>query len=74
MQASQQGKANKLRRGVIVFAGLAVLTGIEFWIAVGRLPATLPILTIIALGKAALIAQYYMHLHKIFQKGEGDHS
>ena len=75
MQESHQGKATLLRRGVIVFVGLAMLTGVEFWIAVGRLPATLPLLAVIALGKTALIAEYYMHLHQVFQStDEGDHS
>lgn len=75
MQEAHQGKATLLRRGVIVLVGLAVLTGVEFWIAVGGLPATLPLLAVIALGKTALIAEYYMHLHYVFQTtDEGGHS
>lgn len=74
MQESRQAQTGLLRRGVIVFTGLAVLTGLEFWVAVGGLTASLPLLAVIALGKTALIGEYYMHLSGIFQMDEGDHS
>lgn len=73
MQESDQGKKTLLRRGVVVFVGLAVLTGLEFWVAVGGLPTSLPLLGIIAVGKTALIVEYYMHLRGVFQTDEGGH-
>lgn len=73
MQESQPGSRALLRRGVIVFVGLAVLTGVEFWVAVGGLTAPLPLLAIAAIGKTALIVEYYMHLRSVLQTEEGGH-
>lgn len=71
MQRSQD--KNLLRRGIIVFIGLAALTGLEFWVAVGGLVASLPLLFIVALAKAALILEYFMHVRHIFDAEEGGH-
>lgn len=70
--ASNSDKSGQLRRGVVVGAGLAVLSGVEYWVAVGGLTGTLPLLTIAAVGKAALIAEYFMHMHSVM-RAEGDH-
>jgi heme/copper-type cytochrome/quinol oxidase subunit 4 len=68
-----EDKKMLLRRGVIVFVGLAVLTGVEFWVAVGGLTASLPLLGLMAIGKTALIVEYYMHLRGVFEPDEGGH-
>ena len=68
-----EGKGTLLRRGVMVFVGLAILTGVEFWVAVGGLIASLPLLAVIAISKTALIVEYYMHLRGVFQTDEGEH-
>lgn len=73
MQASHSDKAALLQRGMMVFVGLAALTGVEFWVAVGGFAAPLPLLAVVALGKTALIAVYFMHLGKLFQGEEGGH-
>ena len=72
MQTSHPDKAALLKRGVLVFVGLAVLTGVEFYAS--RVPGSaLALLTIMAVGKAALILEYFMHLGKVFQGEEGGH-
>jgi heme/copper-type cytochrome/quinol oxidase subunit 4 len=68
-----QESPNLLRRGVAVFIGLALLTGLEFWVAVGGLTASLPLLLIVALAKTVLILEYFMHVRHIFDSGEGGH-
>lgn len=56
------------RVGVIVLLGLALLTLIEFGLAqVGGL--TVPLL-LVAIFKAALILEYYMHFSHLWE-GEG---
>lgn len=68
-----EDKGTLLRRGVMVFVGLAVLTGVEFWVAIGGLVAPLPLLAVVAITKTVLIAEYYMHLRGVFQTDEGGH-
>lgn len=57
------GLAEKLRLGLRVFAGLAVLTLVEWFAA--RWPAGMLWLTVIALGKTALIGEYFMHYSQL---------
>jgi len=67
-------KAAFLRLGVIVLVALAVLTGVEFWVAVGGLGGvTLTLLALVALAKAVLIVDYFMHVGKLFQPESGGH-
>ena len=66
----EQGKSNELRRGVIVFVVLAVLTGIEYILG-DRLVPTI-FLWVIALGKAALVIWFFMHVFRVF-RSEGGH-
>jgi heme/copper-type cytochrome/quinol oxidase subunit 4 len=68
-----EGKGMLLRRGVMVFVGLVLLTGVEFWVAIGGLIAPLPLLAVVAITKTVLIAEYYMHLRGVFQAEEGGH-
>ncbi len=69
-------KTALLRLSVMVILGLAVLTGVEFWVAVGGTAgnATLALLVLVALAKAALIADSFMHFGKLFHPDEGGHS
>lgn len=68
-------KTNPLQRGVFVFIGLAVLTGIEFLLAINEVPQIL--LWTVALIKLVLVMQYFMHIYRIFRSevgGDNDHS
>lgn len=57
------------RSGIYVFLGLAVLTALEFAIAVALEGSTV-FLFVIALVKAGLIIQYYMHLNRAWSEEE----
>ena len=52
-----------LGQGVIVFVYLAVLTMLEYFVAVAF--DAVPILIVVALIKAALVVWYYMHIYKL---------
>ncbi|MCS7171883.1 MAG: cytochrome C oxidase subunit IV family protein [Armatimonadetes bacterium] len=56
----------KFRLGVQVFAGLAALTAVEWFAA--RWPGSLLWLGLIALGKTALIAEYFMHASQLLRE------
>lgn len=62
-------EASAQSRGLVVIGALAVLTVIEFIIAVamdgGNVLAAL--LGVVALIKAILIIQYFMHFHQLWQ-------
>ncbi|MFQ5857086.1 MAG: cytochrome C oxidase subunit IV family protein [Anaerolineae bacterium] len=66
-------KASKLRLGWIVIVVLGVLTAVEYWIAVSLHSNPLPYLAVIALIKAGLIAQYFMHMAQLWRGEEGEH-
>jgi hypothetical protein len=55
--------AEKLRVGGRVFAALCVLTAVEWFAA--RWPGALLWLALIAAGKTALIAEYFMHYSQL---------
>jgi hypothetical protein len=59
------------RLGLVVFVGLAVLTILEFVIARVTEGSTV-LLFVVALVKAGLILQYYMHLNSVMSTEE-DH-
>lgn len=63
-------KSKELRRGVLVFVCLALLTALEYWIAVMGIPAIF--LWVIAILKAALVLVYFMHVGRLFT-AEGEH-
>jgi cytochrome c oxidase subunit IV len=60
-------KSQKLRLGLLVFVGLAVLTAIEY--LVGTNGSFLPAMILMALMKAGLVLWYYMHVKKVFSGG-----
>ncbi|OJX46925.1 MAG: hypothetical protein BGO78_15605 [Chloroflexi bacterium 44-23] len=59
-----------LQRGVVVFAILAVLTTIEYFLAISEVPQIL--LWTVALIKLVLVLQYFMHVYRVFRSDEGD--
>jgi len=63
-------KAAVLRAGVTVLLGLAVLTAAEYWISFLETPNIA--LFIIALFKAGLILQTFMHINGLWASEE-DH-
>jgi heme/copper-type cytochrome/quinol oxidase subunit 4 len=56
-------------RGVVVFAVLAVITAFEFVVALSGSPVT--VLVVLALIKAGLVLNYFMHFSRLFSAGEG---
>lgn len=52
------------RQGLLVLVGLAVLTAVEYAVAV-LLDGATAILFIVALAKAGVILQYYMHVNRL---------
>lgn len=57
------------RQGVMVLIGLAVLTVLEFVIAV-ILEGSVSLLFIVVLAKAGVILQYYMHANRVWSDEE----
>jgi len=63
-------KSDELTRGVAVFLGLALLTALEYVLAVSEVPAVL--LWLIALVKAGLVLWFFMHIFRL-SGSEGGH-
>ncbi|NOH04290.1 MAG: heme-copper oxidase subunit III [Chloroflexi bacterium] len=60
-------------QGVVIFVYLAVLTGIEYFIAVAF--DAVPLLIVAAVIKAGLVMYYYMHIYRLGEDdGEDQHS
>ena len=59
-------KSTAYRRGVNVFVVLAVLTAVEYAVALSLHSTVL--LFIIALLKAAAIVQYFMHVYRLWRE------
>jgi heme/copper-type cytochrome/quinol oxidase subunit 4 len=70
MMENTGNKMNALKRGVVIFVILGVLTAIEYFLGVIESPSIL--LWIIALLKGGLVLWYFMHLPRVFSAG-GDH-
>src|SRR3972149_551296 len=66
-----QDKGSLLRQGVIIFVYLAVLTGLEYFVAIAM--DAVPLLVILAVVKAGLVLYYYMHVYRLNQEQAGDH-
>ncbi|MDP6511629.1 MAG: cytochrome C oxidase subunit IV family protein [SAR202 cluster bacterium] len=62
MQVS--GLQQTLRKGAVVLVLLAVLTAIEFAVAVWLDPGRFAILGVIAIAKTWLVVDYFMHIRK----------
>lgn len=63
-------KKSALNQGVIIFIFLAVLTGLEYFVAVSM--DAVAILAVIALVKAGLVLYYYMHIYKLNAEDDSD--
>lgn len=61
---------SELRRGVMVFLALAVLTAVEYVIGTNEAPAIF--LWVIAILKGALVLVYFMHITRL-SGSEGGH-
>ena len=63
---SNQGKKN--RRGFFVIGALAVITAVEFWVAVAFTDVTglVVLLLAIALVKCWFIVDYFMHISRLW--------
>lgn len=59
------------RQGWFVFAGLGVLTLVEYGVATS-IAGALPYLAVIALVKAWLVIQYFMHVAQLWHVEEGE--
>lgn len=62
-----ENKQRDFRQGIIVFIALAVLTAVELAIALYIENPTVPLL-IVALVKAGLIVQYFMHIYRLWRE------
>ncbi|MBI4926741.1 MAG: cytochrome C oxidase subunit IV family protein [Anaerolineae bacterium] len=67
---NKSSNSSELRRGVIVFLALAVLTIIEYYLGTHATPAIF--LWITALVKGGIVLWYFMHLKRAFSE-EGGH-
>ena len=65
-----QDKSSALSQGVVVFVYLAILTALEFFVAVTF--NAVSILVVVSAVKAALVMYYYMHIYKLNQDADGD--
>lgn len=69
-KVTNEKKAPPYFIGVAVLIALAVLTGIEYVLGTADNPST-ALLVVIALIKAALIVNFYMHISKLWSPGGG---
>lgn len=57
------------RLGIYVFVALAILTAAEFFISTSLDGPTVPLL-LVALVKAGLIVNYFMHVYRLWREEE----
>ena len=65
-----QSKSSAFGQGVVIFIYLAVLTALEYFIAISF--KAVGILVVVAAVKAALVMYYYMHIYKLNEASEED--
>lgn len=66
-------KAGVLTQGIVVFVFLAILTALEFFVAIAT--GTIVLLVAIAIVKVGLVMYYYMHIYRLGEdSGEDQHS
>jgi len=63
-------KSSAFRQGMVIFIYLAVLTALEYFVAVAI--GAVSILVVVAIIKAALVMYYYMHIYKLNEDGGDD--
>ena len=69
--SNKQQHPNLLSQGVFIFVYLAVLTALEFFVAVTF--NSVAILVAVAVVKGALVLWYYMHVNKLSEGDESSH-
>lgn len=62
----KDNKTAAFRQGFAVLVALAILTAIEYWISVTT--GSVVFLFIVALVKAGLILNYFMHMAKLWSE------
>jgi len=70
MEHHSQTKSSALGQGVVIFVYLAVLSVLEYFVAVAF--DAVPLLVVVAIIKAALVMYYYMHVYKLNQEENED--
>jgi cytochrome c oxidase subunit 3 len=70
VHAHTQDKKTLLGQGILIFIYLAILTGLEFFVAISF--NSVPLLLVVALVKSALVVYYYMHIYKLNLEAEHD--
>lgn len=65
-----QDKSSALGQGVVVFVYLAILSVLEYFIAVAF--DAVAILIVVAVVKAALVLYYFMHIYKLNEESDSD--
>ena len=63
-------KKTALNQGILIFIFLAVLTALEFFVAI--VMDAVVLLVVIALVKVGLVMYYYMHIYKLAAEDEGE--
>ncbi|MDP6402647.1 MAG: cytochrome C oxidase subunit IV family protein [SAR202 cluster bacterium] len=66
----EAGHSEKKRRGLRVIVALAILTAVEFWVAVSMETGLFAVLAVIAMIKTALIVEYFMHYSQLWHRSE----
>ena len=64
-------KLSPLNRGIVVFLILALLTTIEYLLAINEVPVIL--LWTVAIIKLLLVVQFFMHFNRVINPGKGGH-
>jgi len=64
-------KLSPLKRGVVIFIILGVLTAIEYFLGVNEVPSIL--LWTIAIIKLLLVMQFFMHISRVINPDKGGH-
>jgi caa(3)-type oxidase subunit IV len=57
------------RQNTFVFLALALLTLLEFWVAVTLMNPAVPLL-LIAIVKSSLIVYFFMHVYRLWREEE----
>lgn len=64
-------KLSPLKRGIVVFVLLAILTAIEYYLGISQVPSIL--LWAIALIKMLLVLQFFMNINRVLNPKKGEH-
>ena len=59
-----------MQQGLLIFIYLAVLTALEFFIAI--FISNAPLLVVVAIVKAGLVLYYYMHIYRLNQEDQNE--